>query len=90
MACTSSVETWEQRGLNGKFYLTCLAEVKNCTQKTDLFSIANMECHGDKCVQSCFHRTCDMNCSSSVLKSEDGLGSAVIIMSCDAQVSTQH
>ena len=43
MTCSSSVETCEQRGLNGKFYFKCLAGVKNCTQKTDLFSIANME-----------------------------------------------
>ena len=93
MTCSSSVETCEQRGLNGKFYLKCLAGVKNCTQKTDLFSIATMECHGDKCVQSCFHSTCDMNCSSNVrecAQSEDGLGSAVLTMNCDAQVCTQH
>lgn len=38
MTCSSSVETCEQRGLNGKFYLKYLAGVKNCTQKTDLFS----------------------------------------------------
>ena len=93
MTCSSTADTCEQRGLNGKLHLNCLAGVKNCTQKTDLFSIANMKCHGDKCVQRCFHSTCDMNCSSTVrecAQSEDGLGSAVITMSCDAQVCTQH
>lgn len=87
MTYSSSVETCEQRGLNGKFNLKCLPGVKNCTQKTDLFSIASMECHGDRCVQSCFHSTCNMNCSSRVrecAQSEDGFGSAVITMNCAA------
>ncbi|XP_078358359.1 uncharacterized protein LOC144643094 [Oculina patagonica] len=92
LTCSSSVETCEQRGLTGKFNLKCLPGVKNCTQKADLFSIANMECDGDRCEQSCFHSTCNMNCSSSVrecTQSEDGFGSAVINMNCDADVCRQ-
>ncbi len=85
LACSSSVETCEQRGLSGKFNLKCLPGVKNCTQKADLFSIAYMECYVDRYEQSCFHSTCNMNCSSSArecTQSEDGFGSAVIKMNC--------
>lgn len=92
LTCSSSVETCWQRGLTGKFNLKCLHRVQNCTQKADLFSIANMECDADRCEQNCFHSTCTMSCSESArqcTQSEDGFGSAVVTMNCDAQVCRQ-
>ena len=92
LTCLFGVETCTQRGQGGKYNLRCLAGVKNCIQKAPRFSVANMQCNGDKCQQICSYSTCNMNCSAGVRECtqvEDYLAEHVT-MNCDADVCIQN
>lgn len=93
MTCLETVETCEQKGLTGKFQFKCSGGVKNCTQKANLYGIADMVCEAERCEQACSHSTCSMSCSTPAhecTQSEDGFGFEVVTMYCDANVCRQH
>ena len=93
MTCSETVETCKQKGLTGKFQFKCSGGVKNCTQKTHLYAIADMMCEAERCEQACSHSTCSMSCSTRAhecTQSEDGFGFKVVTMNCDANVCRQH
>ena len=95
MTCSETVETCEQSGLVGNFQQKCSAGVKNCTQKTNLYAIGNMECEADRCAQACTHSTCNMSCSSRALECTQTGGAGVfgfdvVNMYCAADVCKQH
>lgn len=93
MTCLETVETCEQRGLTSKLHYSCSGGVKNCTQKANLYAIADMECGAESCKQSCSFSRCGMSCSARTLacmQSQDGFGHEEVNMYCDAGVCRQH